>query len=103
MILVDLFQEKSDIASNFDIQESQLDGVEILFAEYHYECYSGSATVIFEKDGKLFEVNGNHCSCYGLEGQWEPEETTWAALAMWNYDSEPYAEEWKKLIAEHVK
>ena len=22
----------------------------------------------------LFEVNGSHCSCYGLEGQWDVEE-----------------------------
>jgi hypothetical protein len=38
--------------------------------------------VIFEKDGKLWEVNGSHCSCYGLEGQWQPEETTWEAIAI---------------------
>lgn len=29
----------------------------------------------------LYEVNGSHCSCYGLEGQWEEEETTVEALA----------------------
>lgn len=50
--------------------------VNILFASYTYVCYDGSAFVLFEKDGKLYEVNGSHCSCYGLEGQWEPEETS---------------------------
>lgn len=45
----------------------------ILFASYSYENYSGDAWVLFEQDGALFEVNGSHCSCYGLEGQWEPE------------------------------
>jgi hypothetical protein len=25
-------------------------------------------------------VNGSHCSCHGLEGQWEPEETSMKAL-----------------------
>lgn len=48
------------------------DGVNILFASYGYQNYSGDAFVLFEKEGDLFEVNGSHCSCYGLEGQWEP-------------------------------
>jgi hypothetical protein len=50
--------------------------INILFASYGTQCYSGDAFVLFEQDGKLFEVNGGHCSCYGLEGQFEPSETT---------------------------
>lgn len=50
--------------------------VNILFASYDTDNYSGDAFVLFEKEGKLFEVNGSHCSCYGLEGQFDPEETT---------------------------
>lgn len=46
----------------------------ILFASYSSANYSGDAWVLFETEGKLFEVNGGHCSCYGLEGQWSPEE-----------------------------
>ncbi|MCM3257100.1 hypothetical protein M3664_04795 [Paenibacillus lautus] len=46
----------------------------ILFASYGCANYSGDAWVLFENDGKLYEVNGGHCSCYGLEGQWNPEE-----------------------------
>lgn len=53
----------------------------ILFASYGQANYSGEAFVLFEKDGNLFEVNGSHCSCYGLEGQWEPEETSLDSLA----------------------
>lgn len=56
------------------------EGVEVLLASYSYEDYSGLAFVLFRKDGELFEVNGSHCSCYGLEDQWEPELTTVAAL-----------------------
>lgn len=52
----------------------------MLFASYEYADYAGDAFVLFRKDGKLYEVNGGHCSCYGLEGQWEPEETTIEAL-----------------------
>lgn len=54
------------------------DDIEILLASYTQECYEGDAFVLFKRksDGKLYEVNGGHCSCYGLEGQWNPEETT---------------------------
>lgn len=47
-------------------------GVKILFAGY-YGGYEGEAFVLFAKGGKLYEVYGSHCSCYGLENQWEPE------------------------------
>jgi hypothetical protein len=49
-------------------------------AWYGYGDYDGSAFVLFERDGKLYEVNGGHCSCYGLEGQWDPEEVTMSEL-----------------------
>lgn len=48
----------------------------ILFASYTSDGYSGSAFVLFENNGTLYEVNGSHCSCYGLEGQWEREEVS---------------------------
>jgi hypothetical protein len=60
--------------------ETSLADVNILFASYTWLNYSGDAFVLFEKEGKLYEVNGYHCSCYGLEGQWEPEETNPQAL-----------------------
>lgn len=61
-------------------EKPEFQGVEILLASYSYENYSGDAFVFFRKGEKLYEVNGGHCSCYGLEGQWEPEETTVEAL-----------------------
>ncbi len=54
----------------------EFQGIEVLLASYTYRAYEGDAFVLFRKDGQLFEVNGGHCSCYGLEGQWKPEETT---------------------------
>lgn len=47
----------------------------ILYADYTYEDYSGDAYVLgFDKEqNKFFEVHGSHCSCYALEGQWDPE------------------------------
>jgi len=60
---------------------------QILFASYGGRSYEGDAWVIFTKDRKLYEVNGSHCSCFGLEGQWKPEETSWEAIAMRNLKS----------------
>ena len=76
------FKDAEDVIAQFDAPADALAGATVFFADYTYEDYSGSATVIFEKDGKLWEVNGSHCSCYGLEGQWQPEETTWEAIAI---------------------
>lgn len=77
-----LFERDQDIIDQFSAPADALTGATVHLARYQYEDYSGSAIVIFEKDGKLFEVNGGHCSCYGLEGQWEPEETSWQAIKM---------------------
>ena len=70
-----VLQDFSDYDSNYDKKEKAFDStVKILFATYTYANYSGDAFVLFEQNGKLYEVNGSHCSCYGLEGQWKPEE-----------------------------
>lgn len=63
-----------DMANDFNIDIEVLKSINIIVATYTYENYMGDAFVLFEKDGKLYEVNGSHCSCYGLEDQWEPEE-----------------------------
>lgn len=55
---------------------SIFEGIEVLLASYSTGNYAGTAFVLFRKDGELYEVHGNHCSCYGLEGQWEPEKTS---------------------------
>jgi len=79
------FSDKEGLMASFEIQESDLEGCRILFAAYENESYEGYAMVIFAKDGKLYEVNGSHCSCHGLEGQWTPEETSLEALKMRDY------------------
>lgn len=67
--------EQTAMVRDFQISEDELDACEILLASYTDENYSGDAFVLYRKDGKLYEVNGSHCSCYGLSGQWAPEET----------------------------
>ena len=72
--------DKKGIAEQFQIEETELDGCNILYANYSLGCYEGSALVVFQKEGKLYEVNASHCSCFGLEQQWSPEETTRESL-----------------------
>lgn len=74
------FDSVDDIIANYDAPKDALDGAEVLLAWYGYGDYDGASFVLYRKDGKLWEVNGGHCSCYGLEGQWDPEETTVEAL-----------------------
>ena len=75
------FSSQEDMLSSFSIEKEQIQGLEVLFAYYSYEDYSGEAFVVLQgSGGQLYEVNGSHCSCYGLEGQWDLEETTIAAL-----------------------
>ena len=74
---VKLWEEKK---AKMAIAIEQWKPINILFASYGADNYSGDAFVLFERDGNLFEVNGSHCSCYGLEGQFSPEETTIEAL-----------------------
>lgn len=53
----------------------------IVYAGYSYEDYSGAALLVWRDGDKWFENNDGHCSCNGLEN-WEPEETSAAALLM---------------------
>ena len=84
-IYIGIFGCKEDVLHEFtetfydDRKDEVLedwDNCKILFAWYGNGSYDGTAFVLFERGGKLYEVNGGHCSCYGLEGQWEPEETS---------------------------
>lgn len=75
------FNDAADVLGQFAAEPNALDGAEIHLAWYGFGSYDGEACIIYTQGGKLYEVNGSHCSCDGLEGQWSPEETTWEALA----------------------
>lgn len=62
------------------INLSKYENINILFASYSCDNYEGDAYVLFEREGQLFEVFGSHCSCYGLEGQFEEEESSLDAI-----------------------
>lgn len=78
------FDDKDEVIKQFEIKPEDLEGYEVLFANYLQECYSGDSYVLLKRieDGKLFQVQGSHCSCFGLEGQWYLEETTKEALLL---------------------
>ena len=99
------FSDKDGVLSSFEVDDAKrslLEGAEFLFAAYGGIGYEGFAIVVYELGGTLYEVNGSHCSCYGLEGQWKPEATTWEAIAMRSLDSDEYdtstIEAWARLV-----
>jgi hypothetical protein len=69
-----------DVAKEFCVPYEDIKDLDILYAAYDCSPYEGYAHVIYVKDKKIYEVNGSHCSCNGLEGMWEPEETSLTAL-----------------------
>lgn len=72
--MYDGFNDWKDVQGNFSMDEPEPD--QVLLAVYDTPSYEGYALVIYRKDSKYFVSQGGHCSCYGLEGQWEPEEYT---------------------------
>ncbi len=79
-VLLGLFKRIEDIEREFECQISS--DISIIFAQYDIDGYEGDAHVVYEQAGKLYEVYGGHCSCYGLEGQWLPEKTMIDAIKM---------------------
>lgn len=101
---------KAKIADDFGIGPASIADCNIVVAYMSvgdWGCDSG-AFIVFERGGKLYEVNGSHCSCYGFdeadymggtETQWQPEpvETVAAilqrsdrALACGGYDRDQH-------------
>lgn len=70
------YWEKKKLKAGQALRDEKYKGVKVLLASYTYESYEGDAFVLFRRKGELFEVNGGHCSCNGLEGQWEPKPAT---------------------------
>lgn len=71
---VGLFSSWADV--QYEFEKSVPEPEEVLLAVYEYESYDGNALVIYRNGDRYYWVEGGHCSCYGLEGQWRPEEFT---------------------------
>ncbi len=101
-----IFSDKEDVARNFDVKLEELEHVGVLLASYDYENYSGDAFVLYRdtRDGQLYEVHGSHCSCYGLEGQWEPEVCDLKSLRHRVYEGNLGVDNWSgNNFAEELK
>ena len=77
---VEGWNNKYDMMSDFQMDPHELVGAKILYASYSTGDYCGNCDVVFRRNRKLYHVEGSHCSCFGLEGQWSPVETNELAL-----------------------
>lgn len=68
------FTDRKDVAENFQVELDE--DIEILLAWYGYGSYDGESYILFTQRGQLYQVTASHCSCYGLEEQWEPVATS---------------------------
>ncbi|MGN6347058.1 MAG: hypothetical protein ACTHME_05085 [Candidatus Nitrosocosmicus sp.] len=71
------FSDWDDVVEEFECNEKHPE--EVIFAIYDSDGsngYEADSIVIYRNGEKYFIVEGGHCSCYGLEGQWQPEEYT---------------------------
>jgi hypothetical protein len=66
------FSSWEDVCFYFDEAISEPD--QVIFAVYDQEMYEGYADVIYRVGDRFYWASGSHCSCYGLEDQWSPEE-----------------------------
>lgn len=108
VVYIDEFKCNQDIADQFSNSEEEkdfiqylLDSSEVLLAWYGGGAWDGEAMVIYKSKGKLYEVTGSHCSCYGLEGQWDPVEVSYKTLAMREpspWQDEEYTEAYKEML-----
>lgn len=62
-----------EIKQKMDEAIKRYENIKILFASYGKSDHEGDAWVLFYENNELFEVNAEHESCNGLEGQWEKE------------------------------
>jgi glucuronate isomerase len=69
-----MFSSWADVQEQFGTHDKE--PTEVILAAYDEEGYDGSALVIFRRGRRYFTNYGSHCSCHGLEGQWDPIQTT---------------------------
>ena len=104
----DNFSKWEDVQSQYNMDEKEPD--EVIVAHYVYEGYEGSSYVVYRNGENFYYNSGGHCSCYGLEGQWDPTEYSKELFLAWlkrlvEVESREYAngfESRKELIADWI-
>lgn len=74
------FDSAEEVFNQFRVHKDERKGINILFASYGGGDYDGEAFVLYEQGGTLWEANGSHCSCFGLEDQWSGEHVVLSEL-----------------------
>ncbi len=67
-----------NILKEFEIDASRLAPFDVLVWYYDYQSYDGDSYLLLrhKETGLLYSVEAGHCSCHGLEGQFEPSRTS---------------------------
>lgn len=91
------------IVSEFEANSSTVKKYKYLIAYVDYGSYEGTGWILMrdKETGKLYENHSGHCSCYGNEDQFEPEETTIQYLQSDKFSCYDYGGE-EKLIKEAI-
>lgn len=66
------FGSWADVQREFEMDVPVPD--QVIYAAYDLPGYEGYANAIYRNGDRFYWAYGSHCSCYGLEGQWDPEE-----------------------------
>jgi hypothetical protein len=73
-IYVDCFYNRESVFSEF--AKNNDPDIQIVYAAYFREDYEGNASVLYYRAStdKYYEAYGFHCSCFGLEEQWNGDD-----------------------------
>lgn len=104
------FESWEDVLRHFEVEAGSVVPDQVYLAAYDESeaGYDGYADVVYRIGDRYFRVQASHCSCYGLEGQWEPEEYSREEflgalerdMHFWCGESAEVREELRKLISE---
>lgn len=80
------FDTLDDVLSSYQI--SDIGGLP-LYMHYDGDSYEGYSKCWVDRGGQLMYNRAGHCSCYGLEGSWDPEEYIPGQLLRLDYEEKP--------------
>lgn len=64
------------ICSDFECTRAEVDPYDFLILYQEYEDYTGTSFIVMRSGDEFYVNHGGHCSCYGFEGQWDPERVS---------------------------
>ena len=89
-VFLEGFDNLEAVHSGYSIDPAVTKGYDVVVAVYNHEGYEGDAYVLWHRDGQYYESFGSHCSCYGLEEQFDFQDTAEVALKHRFLKGQPY-------------